>query len=215
MLVVRAVAVTPLASNCFLVGDPISREAVLIDPGDFTPEVAGLVKPEGFRVVGVICTHGHFDHVSGSAAAKRALGAPLWLHAADVGQLARLPQLAEMFGSDAPETPAVDHHPVDGEPMKLGDVEGRVIHTPGHSPGGICVHFPAEKLLFTGDTLFAGSVGRTDLPGGDWRALAHSIREKLFPLGDDVRFFPGHGEPGLLGDERRNNPFVGERAGRR
>jgi glyoxylase-like metal-dependent hydrolase (beta-lactamase superfamily II) len=212
MLVVRAVAVTPLASNCFLVADPVSREAVLIDPGDFTPEVAALVEPEGFRIGRVICTHGHIDHVMGAMRAKRALGVPLWLHAGDLGQLDRIPQLSEMFGFGAPELPAVDHHPADGETFTLGTHEARVIHTPGHSPGGICLHFPAAKILFTGDTLFVGSVGRTDLPGGDWRSLAGSIKGKLFPLGDDVRFFPGHGPPGRLGDERISNPFVGERA---
>lgn len=212
MLIVRAVPVTPLASNCFLVADQASREAVLIDPGDFGPEVEALAQPEGFRIGRVICTHGHVDHVMGAARAKRALGAQLWLHAGDLPQLDRLPQVAEMFGFGAPERPAIDHHPADGERFALGAHEGRVIHTPGHSPGGVCVHFPDAKLLFTGDTLFLGSVGRTDLPGGDWRSLATSIREKLFPLGDDVRFFPGHGPPGMLGDERRNNPFVGERA---
>jgi glyoxylase-like metal-dependent hydrolase (beta-lactamase superfamily II) len=212
MLVVRRAAVTPLASNCYLVADTASREAVLIDPGEWSPEVEALTRPEGFRIGRVICTHGHFDHVSGGAAAKRALGAPLWLHAGDVGQLSRLGKVAEMFGFEDPETPVIDHHPVDGESFLLGQAEARVLHTPGHSPGGICLHFPAEKLLFTGDTLFVGSVGRTDLPGGDWRSLAHAIREKLFPLGDDVRFFPGHGEPGLIGDERRDNPFVGENA---
>ncbi len=212
MLVVRRAAVTPLASNCYLVGDPKSGEALLVDPGDYTDAVAALVKPEGFRIGRVILTHGHFDHVSGGAAAKRALGAPVWLHAGDLPQLARLAQVSEMFGFDPPEEPPLDHQPVDGERFTLGDVEGIVIHSPGHSPGGVCVHFPAEKLLFTGDTLFAGSVGRTDLPGGDWRSLRHSIREKLFPLGDDVRFFPGHGDPGLLGDERRHNPFVGDGA---
>jgi len=212
MLVVRRAAVTPLLSNCYLVGDPASREALLVDPGDFTEEVAAMVQPEGYRVGRVVLTHGHFDHVSGAAAAKRALGAPLWLHAGDLPQLARLPQISAAFGFEPPEQPPVDHHPVDGERLRLGEVEGVVIHTPGHSAGGICLHFPAEKLLFTGDTLFAGSVGRTDLPGGDWRSLRDSIREKLFPLGDDVRFFPGHGDPALLGDERRQNPFVGDGA---
>jgi glyoxylase-like metal-dependent hydrolase (beta-lactamase superfamily II) len=214
MLVVRGVAVTPLASNCFLVGDRASGEAVLIDPGEFSEEVAGLTAPEGFRVGRILLTHGHFDHLLGAEAARRALGAPLWLHADDLPQLARLPALVERFGFGSAAAPAIDHHPEDGETFALGAHEVRVIHTPGHSAGGICLWIPGSKLLFTGDTLFRGSVGRTDLPGGDWEALARSIREKLFPLGDDVRFFSGHGEPGLLGDERRDNPFVGEGARR-
>ena len=212
MLVVRCAAVTPLASNCYLVGDPVSREAVLVDPGEYSPAVQALAAPEGFRIGRILLTHGHFDHVSGGAEARRALGAKLWLHAADRPQLARLGQVSAMFGFDAPETPEIDHRPEDGERFTVGGEEGQVIHTPGHSQGGICLWFPKAKALLTGDTLFVGSVGRTDLPGGDGRALAASIREKLFPLGDDVRFFPGHGPSGLLGEERKNNPFVGERA---
>ncbi|HSM92292.1 MAG TPA: MBL fold metallo-hydrolase [Anaeromyxobacteraceae bacterium] len=211
-LVVRSIPLTPLGSNCYLVGDPASREAILIDPGEWSPAVEALTRPEGYRVTRVLLTHGHFDHVSGAAEAARALGAPLWLHADDRPQLDRLPQLAQAFGFGATDAPPIDHLPVDGEPFAVGAEEGRIIHTPGHSPGGVCLWFPASKLLFTGDTLFAGSVGRTDLPGGDWATLERSIRERLFPLGDEVRFFPGHGPSALLGEERRTNPFVGERA---
>jgi glyoxylase-like metal-dependent hydrolase (beta-lactamase superfamily II) len=214
MLIVRSAVLTPFASNCFLVGDRESREAILVDPGEWSEEVAALAAPEGFRVTRVICTHGHIDHVSGVAEAKRTLGAPLWLHAADGAQLARLRQMAEMFGFGASEPPAVDHMPVDGETFQLGEQEGRVIHTPGHSPGGICVYFARAKALFTGDTLFVGSVGRTDLPGGSFEAIRGSIQQKLFTLGDDVRFFPGHGPSGLIGEERKTNPFVGENARR-
>jgi hydroxyacylglutathione hydrolase len=211
MLVVRSAAVTPFESNCYLVGDPASREALLVDPGDFSPEVAALA--DGWKVTRLFLTHGHIDHVSGADAARRALGAALWLHAADRPQLARLGPLAEMFGFGATVAPTIDHPPEDGERLTLGAEEGQVIHTPGHSPGGCCLWFPASKILFTGDTLFAGSVGRTDLPGGDTASLVHSIRERLFVLGDDVRFYPGHGPSNLLGDERRDNPFVGDRAG--
>ena len=214
MLVVRSVPLTPFQSNCHLVGDPASREAVLVDPGEYAPQVAAMVREGGFRVTRVILTHGHVDHVSGGAAAAKALGAPLWLHAGDLPQLQRLPQQAAMFGFGDGAPPKIDHQPADGERFTLGAEEARVIHTPGHSPGGLCLWFPASKILLTGDTLFEGSVGRTDLPGGDWAALARSIREKLFPLGDDVRFYPGHGPSALLGEERRTNPFVGERAGR-
>jgi glyoxylase-like metal-dependent hydrolase (beta-lactamase superfamily II) len=211
-LIVRCAAVTPLASNCYLVADPASREAILVDPGEWSPAVAALAGPEGFRVTRVIFTHGHFDHVLGGAEAARALGAPLWLHAADEPLLARLSQQARMIGVGAAEPPPIAHHPADAERFTVGGEEGRVIHTPGHTPGGVCLWFPASKVLLTGDTLFDGSVGRTDLPGGDWPSIERSIRERLFPLGDDVRFYPGHGPSGLLGDERRHNPFVGEDA---
>lgn len=214
MLVVRSVPVTPFAANCFLVGDAGRREAILVDPGDWSREAAGLVEPEGFRVTRILLTHGHIDHASGAAAAARALGAPVWLHAGDLPQLVRLGELSEAFGFGSASPPAIDHHPADGETFQVGEHEARVIHTPGHSGGSVCLHFPADRVLFTGDTLFAGSVGRTDLPGGDPAALVRSIVQRLIPLGDDVRFFPGHGPPGRLGDERRHNPFVGERARR-
>jgi glyoxylase-like metal-dependent hydrolase (beta-lactamase superfamily II) len=214
LLTVRTAQIGPFGSNCHLVADPKSGEAILIDPGDASPEIAALREPGGFRVTRIVCTHGHIDHVSGGAAARERFGAPLWLHAGDVRWLDALPAQAERFGFEPVETPKVDHQPADGETFPFGGEEVRVIHTPGHSPGSICLYFPAAKLLFTGDTLFLASVGRTDLPGGDTQALVHSIREKLFPLGDDVRFFPGHGPPGLLGEERMNNPFVGENARR-
>jgi glyoxylase-like metal-dependent hydrolase (beta-lactamase superfamily II) len=211
MLIVRSAVLTPFASNCFLVAERESGEALVVDPGEGSPKVAALREPEGFRVLRVFLTHGHIDHVSGGAEAHRAFDAPLWLHEADVPRLKDLPALAEMFGFDEPEVPAIDHQPRDGETFAVGAQEARVIHTPGHSPGSVCLFFPAAKVLFTGDTLFVGSVGRTDLPGGSFEALRSSIQQKLFTLGDDVRFFPGHGPSGLLGEERVNNPFVGER----
>jgi glyoxylase-like metal-dependent hydrolase (beta-lactamase superfamily II) len=115
-----------------------------------------------------------------------------------------------MFGFDPVEPPSLDARHEDGDTFSVGECEAKVIHTPGHSPGSSCLWFAEEKVLFSGDTLFSGSVGRTDLPGGDFDALFRSIKEKLFALGDDVRFYPGHGPSGSLGDERRSNPFVGE-----
>jgi len=215
MLTVRTVELGPFGSNCHLVADTKTGDAIVIDPGDDSPEIAALREPGGFRVERIVCTHGHIDHVSGGAPAREAFGAPLWLHAADLRWLDRLPTQAMAMGFDVPVVPKVDHSPVDGETFTVGGQEARVIHTPGHSPGSISLWFAAAKVLFTGDTLFAGSVGRTDLPGGDSNALVHSIREKLFPLGDDVRFYPGHGPSGLLGEERLHNPFVGEHARRR
>jgi hydroxyacylglutathione hydrolase len=209
-LVVRSAELGPFGSNAYLVADPASGEALLVDPGEASPELLALCA--GFRVVRILCTHGHIDHVSGGAPARAELGAPLWLHADDLPWLERLPAQADAFGFDLPEVPVVDHRPADGETFPFGGREGVVIHTPGHSPGSISLWFPADRILFTGDTLFAGSVGRTDLPGGDTKALVASIREKLFPLGDDVRFYPGHGPSALLGDERRKNPFVGDAA---
>lgn len=209
MLVIRNAVVGPFAANAYVVACDRTGETMIVDPGGEIPRVLGLVQPDQ-RVSRLVCTHGHIDHVAGAVEAKAATGAPVWLHASDEGWLEALPRQAEMFGFEPVEAPAIDHRPVDGETFRVGASEGRVVHTPGHSPGSLCLFFPDERLLFTGDTLFAGSVGRTDLPGGDFDALHASIRDKLFPLGDDVRFHPGHGPAGLVGEERRSNPFVGE-----
>ncbi len=210
MLVVRHAVVGPLAANSYLAACSRTGEAILVDPGGDVRRVLALCEPGGWRVVRIFCTHGHVDHVAGAAEARRLTGAPLQIHAADEGWLEALPRQAEMFGFDPIESPQIDHRHADGETFRLGALEARVVHTPGHSPGSSCLLFPEAKILFSGDTLFAGSVGRTDLPGGDFEALHGSIKEKLFPLGDDVRFHPGHGPGGTLGDERRSNPFVGE-----
>jgi hydroxyacylglutathione hydrolase len=210
MLVVRHAVVGPFAANAYLAACDRTGEAVLIDPGGDVPRVLALAEPGGYRVTRIFCTHGHIDHVAGAAEAKARTGAPLALHAADLPWLEALPRQAEMFGFDAVEVPTVDQRPADGEPFRVGACEGTVLHTPGHSQGSACLAFAEEKLVFTGDTLFSGSVGRTDLPGGDFEALHRSIRSKLFALADDVRFHPGHGPGGTIGEERRSNPFVGE-----
>ncbi len=210
MLVVRNAVVGPFAANTWLAACDRTGEALLVDPGGELARVLGLVQPQGFRIVRIFCTHGHIDHVAGAAEARAATGAPLALHAADAPWLEALPRQAEMFGFEAAAPPVVDIRHADGDAIQVGEHEARVIHTPGHSAGSCALHFPADEVVFTGDTLFAGSVGRTDLPGGDFDALSRSIRERLFTLGDGVRFFPGHGPGGTLGEERRANPFVGE-----
>jgi glyoxylase-like metal-dependent hydrolase (beta-lactamase superfamily II) len=210
MLVVRHAVVGPFAANAYLAACDRTGEAVLVDPGGETPRLLSLCEPGGFRVVRIFCTHGHIDHVAGAAEAKAATGAPLSLHEADEGWLAALPRQAEMFGFEVTEPPALDARHSDGELVRIGECEARVIHTPGHSAGSCSLFFPAARILFTGDTLFSGSVGRTDLPGGDFDALHRSIRDRLFGVGDAVRFFPGHGPGGTIGEERRSNPFVGD-----
>jgi glyoxylase-like metal-dependent hydrolase (beta-lactamase superfamily II) len=210
MLVVRNAVVGPFASNCAVAACTRTGEAVLVDPGGDVGRALGLLSPEGFRVVRIFCTHGHIDHVAGGAEARAATGAPLTIHAGDRGWVESLPRQAEAFGFDPVAPVVVDRFHEDGETFRVGELEARVIHTPGHSPGSCCLHFPEAKAVFTGDTLFAGSVGRTDLPGGDPGALLASIRERLFTLGDDVRFHPGHGPGGTIGEERRSNPFVGD-----
>jgi hydroxyacylglutathione hydrolase len=175
--------------------------------------VLGLAQPD-FRIGRIVATHGHVDHVFGADELARRTGAPFHIHAGDEPFLRALPGQAAGLGFGAARAPAVAGWLADGDVLAVGGHEARVLHTPGHSPGGVSIWFPGDRLLFTGDTLFTGSVGRTDLPGGDGATLIRSIREKLFPLGDDVRFFPGHGPGGTLGEERVRNPYAGDDAPR-
>lgn len=209
MLVVRSVVVGPFSMNAYLAACSETGAALLIDPGAEVPRVLALAEP-GWRIGRIFLTHGHIDHVAGAAEARAATGAPMTIHEADQGWLEALPRQAEMFGLAGAEVPKPDRFHLDGEALVLGRLSARVLHTPGHSPGSCGLWFESEQVLFTGDTLFLGSVGRTDLPGGDFEQLAASIKEKLFTLGDEATFHPGHGPAGSLGEERRQNPFVGE-----
>jgi len=214
MLVVRNAVVGPFAANCYLVACDETREALVLDPGGEESRVLRMLHPGDFRVGRIVCTHGHIDHVAGAHGLSASTGAPVQIHASDAPFLQALPRQAEQFGFDPITPPAVGHFHADGETFALGRHQARILHTPGHTPGSCSLFFPADKVLFTGDTLFLGSVGRTDLVGGDFAALERSIRDCLFGLGDDVRFFPGHGPGGLIGAERQDNPFVGEKVPR-
>ncbi len=210
-LVLEALQVGPFLENTYVVGDPATGLAWIVDPGGELPRVRQALESRGLSPVAVVLTHGHVDHVAGAAEARRHFGVPVWAHRDDAELVAALAVQAMMFGLPPAEGPPVARFLEHGEELKLGELAVRVLHTPGHTPGGICLFFPEEKALLTGDTLFRGSIGRTDLPGGDARALLSSIRERLFGLGDEVVFYPGHGPSGTLGLERRMNPFVGDR----
>jgi glyoxylase-like metal-dependent hydrolase (beta-lactamase superfamily II) len=199
--------------NSYLLVCDETGEAVLVDPGDVPDDLAALVEREKARPVAIWNTHGHIDHVGAVAALQRRYGIPFKLHDADRDWVAALPFQARMFGLKPVEVPRIDGDLHDGEALAFGNVRGRVIGTPGHTPGGVCLYFEADRTLVTGDTLFVEGVGRTDLPGGDWDTLEKSIRERLFTLPDDTVFHPGHGPSGRIGDERRSNPFFGEAAG--
>jgi glyoxylase-like metal-dependent hydrolase (beta-lactamase superfamily II) len=209
MLVVRSLVVGPFSMNAYLLACGETGEAVLVDPGAEVPRLLAMAEP-GWRIGRIFLTHGHVDHVAGAARARAATSARLSIHAADEDWLRSLPRQAEMYGFEGAEVPTVDIRHADGDELALGRHTGHVLHTPGHSAGSCSLWFPEDDILLTGDTLFSGSVGRTDLPGGDFDTLSVSIREKLFPLGDEVTFHPGHGPAGHLGEERRLNPFVGE-----
>ena len=205
-------AVPPFQKNGFVVGCPRTREAVLIDPGDEVGQLLDVVAGQQLSVKYILLTHAHIDHVTGVAEAVRALHAPVYLHRDDLRLYNAVPQQAAMFGLPVPVVPAVDHFYDLDKPLTFGDLEVHVHHTPGHCPGGVCLQIGTAgqpgRDLFVGDTLFAGSIGRTDLPGGDYETLMHSIRTVLFALGDDATVYPGHGPATTIGKERRTNPFL-------
>lgn len=204
-VVVRLV-VGPLAANCYLLACPTRRAAIVIDPGDDAEVILSRIRQEGWTTVAIVDTHGHFDHVGANGAVVRATGAPLLIHGDDAPLLPEAAVQAASFGLQVPPSPPPTRHLTDGDSIEVGDLVVTVIHTPGHSPGGICLSCP--PLLFTGDTLFAGSVGRTDLPGGDHRTLISSITKRLLPLADDTLVLPGHGPTSTMGEERTENPFI-------
>jgi len=197
-----------LQCNCYLVGDPVTREAIVIDPGDEPDAILAAAERHGLRLGAAVATHAHFDHVLGADALRRRLGIPFYLHAEDV-PLLELNQVAGrlFLGVELPPPPEVDRTYGEGDELVAGSLRLGVIHTPGHSPGSISLLVPNEAV-FSGDTLFSASVGRTDLPGGDMDQEVASIRERLFPLGD-LAVYPGHGPATTLGEERVSNPYAG------
>lgn len=207
--------VGPLACNCYVLGDPVSLQAIVVDPGDDADTILGLVAKHGLTLGLTVATHAHFDHVMAAEALRLATGAPFYLHSDDVKLLDWVPASLEMFlGRTDGRVPEVNGKLSDGDELKVGDASLEIIHTPGHSPGSMCLLSDSAgggPLLFSGDTLFAGSVGRVDLPGGDGTQIVESIRKRLFPLGD-LPVYPGHGGPTTLDRERIENPFVGEGA---
>ncbi len=204
----------PFMKNGFVLACERTREAVYIDPGDEVSELLEVIRRKEFHAVAILLTHAHVDHVSGVGTAKRALDAPIWLHADDQFLYEDAAAHGRLFGLDVEQPPPVDHfYAGDGVWGTFGDYEVTVRHTPGHCPGGVCLAVgrtgaPDPPALFVGDTLFAGSVGRTDLPGGNHERLMRSITKVLLPFGDEASVFPGHGPETTIGRERRSNPFL-------
>jgi hydroxyacylglutathione hydrolase len=209
-MILEVRAVPPFYKNGFVIGCERTREAVLIDPGDEVDELIGAVRDLDVRHI--LLTHAHVDHVTGVAAAKDAFAVPVYLHRDDLFLYERTVEQGAMFGFKVRQPPPIDVH-FDGSPIAFGDYEVRVHHTPGHCPGGVCLQ--VRDHLFVGDTLFAGSIGRTDLPGGNYDVLMQSITQVLFPLGDASLVHPGHGPDTTIGRERQGNPFVTEYLARR
>jgi glyoxylase-like metal-dependent hydrolase (beta-lactamase superfamily II) len=209
---VRWIPTGPFQENSYLLTCTETREAALVDPGDDAVDIARMVDDAGAKVVAIYATHAHIDHVGAVADLQERYRVPTYVPDGDLDWLEALPVQARMFRLGDKRVPRVDGPLVDGQELAFGHVRGRALATPGHTRGGTCLWFEQDRVLVTGDTLFVGSIGRTDLPGGDHATLLRSIRARLFTLPDDVTFYAGHGDPGSLGEEKRHNPFVGAAA---
>jgi hydroxyacylglutathione hydrolase len=211
-MIIESQAVGPFYKNGFVVGCEVTREAVLIDPGDEVETLLAFAKDEGLTFRQILLTHAHVDHVTGVAAAKRALGVPIHLHHDDLFLYEQAIEMGLRFGLQVEPQPPIDVYYGPDDVIAFGTYEVRPYHTPGHCPGGVCLRIGKKgedgKHLFVGDTLFAGAIGRTDLGGGDHATLIRSIKNVLFPFGDEAIVHPGHGADTTIGHERRTNPFL-------
>jgi hydroxyacylglutathione hydrolase len=211
-MILEHAAVEPFLKNGFVVGCEETREGIIIDPGDEVDQLLDAARRQRLTITSILLTHAHLDHITGVDRAKAALGVPVWLHEADNFLYERVVQQGLAFGFRVTAQPPVDHFYQGEGPLRFGRYQVRVLHTPGHCPGGVCLAVSREgeqeTVLFVGDTLFAGSIGRTDLPGGDLDTLLRSIREVLFSFPDDTVVWSGHGPVTTIGQERRTNPFL-------
>jgi hydroxyacylglutathione hydrolase len=197
-----------LQCNCSILGDETSHEAIVVDPGDDIPRIMAILQRHHLTVKQILITHAHIDHIAGAARLKKLTGAPILYNSRDLPLVKMIDAQAAWLGMATPEVQAPDDAIEEGRVIAITGVSGNILATPGHTQGSICLYLPAQKLLIAGDTLFAGSVGRTDLPGGDTRALIHSIQDKLLTLPDETVVVPGHGPNTTIGKERESNPFL-------
>lgn len=216
-MILETRAVPPFMKNGFVLGCEVTREAVILDPGDDVDLLLAAVEKHALNPVAILLTHAHLDHVTGVAKAKSSLKVPIWLHEADNFLYEGVVQQGMMFGFRVEPQPPVDHFYAENQALRFGEYAISVHHTPGHCPGGVCLAVNGDprtagptdrRSLFVGDTLFAGSIGRTDLPGGDLDTLLRSIREVLFSFPDGTPVYSGHGDPTTIGQEKRTNPFL-------
>jgi glyoxylase-like metal-dependent hydrolase (beta-lactamase superfamily II) len=216
-MILETRAVPPFMKNGYVLGCEVTREGVIVDPGDEVQELLTAIERQALRITAILLTHAHLDHVTGVAVAKDVLRAPVWLHAADRFLYESVVQQGLMFGLRVDPQPPIDRFYAEGETIRFGEYELSVHHTPGHCPGGVALAVNGDprtqgptdrRILIVGDTLFAGSIGRTDLPGGDTATLLRSIREVLFAFPDGTPVYSGHGEPTTIGREKRTNPFL-------
>ena len=207
-MILETFPVGPLQCNCTILGDEQTGEAIVIDPGEEVGRIQKRLAAHGLRLKQILVTHGHIDHVGGALKLKRLTGAPIYLNEGDLEQLALMQEQATWLCVETPETAPPDESLVDGMTVGLAACPAQVLHTPGHTQGSVSLHFAPLKLLVAGDTLFAGSIGRTDLPGGNYEQIIDSIHTRLLALPDETKVVPGHGPASTIGAERRSNPFL-------
>ncbi len=207
-MILESFPVGPLACNCTILGDEDAHEAIVIDPGDEVARIHKRLTELGLTLKQILVTHAHIDHVGGALKLKRLTGAPIFLNEQDLPLLKMMETQAAWIGVKTPDTAPPDESLADSLVVGLARYPARVIHTPGHTQGSVCLHFAPLKLLIAGDTLFAGSIGRTDLPGGNFDQIIDSIHCQLMALPDETEVLPGHGSATTIGEERRSNPFL-------
>ena len=207
-LIHEVIPVGLLQCNCSIVGDETTREAMVIDPGDDIEDVLTVIGKHNLRVKQIVITHAHIDHVGGAMKLRAATGAPILLNQNDYALLKMLDMQAAWIGMDTPGPVEIDHTITTGDAVKAGAHTANILHTPGHTEGSICLYFPVEKKLIAGDTLFAGSIGRTDLPGGSTQKIMQSLHGTVLALPDETVVVPGHGPVTTIGRERESNPFL-------
>lgn len=200
--------VGPLQCNCSIIGDETTHEAMVIDPGDDIADILAVTGKHNLQVKQIVITHAHIDHVGGATKLRAATGAPILLNQNDSALLKMLDFQAAWLGMTPPGKVEIDHSIGESDNVQVGSLQGEVLHTPGHTEGSICIYFPAKKKLIAGDTLFAGSIGRTDLPGGSFDKIIRSLHEKVLALPDDTIVVPGHGPLTSIAEERESNPFL-------
>jgi hydroxyacylglutathione hydrolase len=206
--IIETFPVGPLECNCTILGDPATREAIVIDPGEDIARIHKRLIDLGLKLTQILITHAHIDHIGGALRLKRLTGAPILMNESDLPLLKIMEQQAGWLGIETPETESPDGNLKDGQKVGLRDLVAQVLHTPGHTQGSVCLYFKRIDLLIAGDTLFAGSIGRTDLPGGNSKQILTSIHSRLMVLPEDTTVLPGHGPVTTIGEEKERNPFL-------
>ena len=204
----KILPVGPLRCNCSIIGDDTTREAMVIDPGDDIDDIVAIIDEHKLQVNQIVITHAHIDHVGGAMKLRAKTGAPILLNQNDYALLKMLDVQASWLGMKPPGAVEIEAGLAHDDTLRAGKLAASVLHTPGHTEGSVCLYFPAEKMLIAGDTLFARSIGRTDLPGGSFEKIIRSLHDRVLTLPDETTVIPGHGPATTIGDEREENPFL-------